>query len=283
MTTERAPSVAATKVMQCTDIRELLQTFIDYPENSSFPATCYLRGGWRFAHLSKLYNYDRSKLIGKVHEYSVDDFIAYLQLRIAYLVSSKVESYDDHSQRRVDKLTLDFPVVAKQFWAWTLSQADKIVLSEEEADKKQLSFLCSLMEQVLLIREGMLRSLRPGGQIDRIVRATQEYKEQVLSGIDRLMPVICRISENIKRAAIRIADAELKKECEETLAYIESVRGAHGENLRVFFDAAVTKVQQQQELVGKNEPPPPLPGTAVIRSISCCYLICAISSVLSHL
>ena len=47
-----APSAVATKVMQITHIRELLQTYADYPENNSFPDRFYLRGGWKFAHLS---------------------------------------------------------------------------------------------------------------------------------------------------------------------------------------------------------------------------------------
>jgi len=46
------PSAIATKVMQCTDVRELLQTFADYPENKDLPNAFYLRGGWKFAHLS---------------------------------------------------------------------------------------------------------------------------------------------------------------------------------------------------------------------------------------
>ncbi len=257
-------SIAATKVMQITHIRELLQTYTDYPENKSFPDSCYLRGGWKLAHLSKLYNYDRSKLIGKVHEYSIDDFIAYLQLRVGYLLSSKAGESVGDLDEYTNKLTIDFPLIAKQIHAWTMTQSDVLVKSADKQDWKQVCFLHRLSEEIILIREGLLRSLRPGGQVDRIVRATEALKGQITVSKQRMQLLMKRIVENTRRAQLLLANNKLQTACEETLAYIATVRTQHGENLRLFFDAAVAKVQQQQEFVGKSHPPAPLPGFEVV-------------------
>ena len=102
----------------------------------------------------KLHGYDRSRLIGKVHEYSVDDFIAYLVLRINYLLSAKGETNDTQK----NKLTIDFPVIARQIEAWVDKQNGVIVQSSDSKDHEQLSRLLRRIEEVLLIREGMLRS-----------------------------------------------------------------------------------------------------------------------------
>ncbi len=261
------PSVAATKVMQCTHLRELLQTYADYPENKSFPGPYYLRGGWKFAHLSKLFNYDRIKLIGKVHEYKLDDLIAYLQLRISYLVSVKGElSAEESKAAQIDKLTIDFPIISKHFCAWAKAQEGQMAQSFDPQDKKQFGFLGSLMEQVLLIRESMLRSLPPGGLVDRIVRATQVSKDQISHWIRCWPAIINRMNENILRTALEQMQNDLKRECDETLAYIQTTRAEHADNLRVFFDAATTKVNQQVALLGTNPPPPALPGIAVINN-----------------
>ncbi len=264
MTTQRAPSVAATKVMQCKDIRELLQTYADYPENKSLPGPFYLRGGWKLAHLSKLFGYDRIKLIGKVHEYSVDGFIAYLQLRISYLLRSKVGEPVGDSDEYTNKLTIDFPIIAKQIHAWTMTQSEVLVKSADKQDSKQVGFLHRLSEEIILIREGLLRSLRPGGQVDHIVRATDAFKGQIMVSKERMQQLMKRIVENTRRAELLLANNQLQTACEETLAYIATVRTQHGENLRLFFDAAVAKVQQQQEFVGKSHPPAPLPGFEVV-------------------
>jgi len=167
---------------------------------------------------------------------------------------------------QINKLTIDFPLIAKQCYAWTVTQAEKMTMSSDKQDKKQLQFFVSLMEQIQLIRQGILRGLRPGGQIDRIVRATAQAKQQLNDSVAILLPVAQRIAENIKRADYHRANADLQREGEEILAYIQTNRATHGENLRVFFDAAVTKVQEQMAFVGKNPPPAALPGTEIVRA-----------------
>ena len=252
-------SAAATKVMQCTHIRELLQSYSDFAENSHFPDTCYLRGGWRLAHLSKLHDYDRSKLIGKVHEYSIDDFVAYLQLRIAYLLSAKGSD--------LDKLTVDFPVIVKHLHAWTVAQSEVLPKSTDFfGDWKQLELLRQLVEQILFTREGMLRSLFPGGLVDRTVRATQSSRDLMQSDLNMMHSLYDRIAENINRRIVENQLEALKQATDETLAYIAEKRSEHNENMRPFFTAAVAKVQQQQEVVSKDPPPAPLPGTNVSTS-----------------
>jgi hypothetical protein len=251
-------SVAATKVMQCTPIRELLQSYSDYAENRHFPDTAWLRGGWRLAHLSKLHNYDRSKLIGKVHEYTIDDFIAYLQLRIAYILSTKGSS--------VDKLTIDYPVIFKQLHAWTVAQREALLQSADEEDFKQLCLLSQLVGQVITIREGMLRDpLFPSGLADAIVRDTAASITLALSDGSALHVILVRVEENMKRADLQNRLEKLQQMADDTLAYITEQKTEHQRTgQQAFFDAAIAKVQEVlQEAMSKDPPPAPLPGADI--------------------
>jgi hypothetical protein len=271
------PSRAATKVMQCTHLRELLQSFADYPQNDMLfgeESDEFLRGGWKLAHMSKLHGYDRSKLIGPLNSYSLDDFRAYLRQRLKYIWDQLIDFFDTSADKLVELIHGDFTQIATQLTQWLDVHQEELLQAEDQndelSDRAKLSYMGDNVRFCLLHLDSQTRSL-PMDQRAVFDQAFTAPEAMISAAQNRLLAIAARKAENTNRVQI----AKLAEQAHRELETLKSIRVRWNEvDMRHGSYAYPSAIDREvegysREIEAMSKPgivPPALPGLQCVEA-----------------
>jgi hypothetical protein len=127
--------------------------------------------------MSKLHGYDRSKLLGKVHQYGLQDFHNYALKRCQFIIrESFATSNDDYD---ITSPRIDVPIFNRHVHEWLTAQHDTLILSSSGDDQSILTGIeCALMS---------------------IQQRRHDGKKIPNADLSHLRRIIARVKDNIKR------------------------------------------------------------------------------------
>ncbi len=219
------PSSAATIVLQCNDLRMLIQSFTVYESNPWFDDEG-VDGGWKLAHLCKLNFTPRLALIGDLRKWTVDDMERYYKKRILYIKTYK-HAAPSASFKERQKLTCDVPQLVVQMKKWLKYHRDTIKLANDEPFLQHL--------------HGLLKSCIELYEIIKVHKETAIATQYQRYSIDELWRLRNTVQTNMLKLqcnASRIKYEELLKQSTDWLRgllegdYSNSAKGV----LRAFVD-----------------------------------------------
>jgi len=143
------PSSIATCVLQCTDLRLLIQSFTIYEESSDGEGASALHGGWKLAHLCRLNFQHRLSLIGDLRNWDVLEMDRYYQKRVRYIIRYK-HAAPCAKFKEQQKFLCDVPQIVVQLHRWLQLHQEKM---KEANDREFYHILESLLSSTTVLLE----------------------------------------------------------------------------------------------------------------------------------
>ncbi len=154
-TREMAPpaSCIATRVLQCTDLRLLIQSFTVYEESSIGADSSALHGGWKLAHLCKLNFHHRLALVGDLRCWSVFELERYCQKRVDYILRYR-HAAPGASFKERQKLICDVPQIVVQLHRWLKLHKESIKEANDDTYYQSLEAVLEWANELFKVIDG---------------------------------------------------------------------------------------------------------------------------------